>query len=332
MRRVPAALSVGVFVFSCFVLTADLLAVDVEELDLPTEEIRVVGTLPTYNARSVGGAINVDVLDATFRAFLDLTEKTEGVREVIWETGGATIGWSFVYEAPSTLVARAVGNGGQSLATARFRVPQNLLDADFLDVAWTFDIDEGAGLQTVGIIVNEYRAAEMTEDLQPDWSGGNGAGFGVPNGSLAGNGSNGTIAGVAFSSGEIDLGLGLEFFADQIFVPPETDSDADGLVDEWEDLFSDDPSYLGGGDADGDGLADGDEFAAGTDPTQTDTDGDGLEDGAESDLGTDPRNPDTDGDGLSDGDEVDGDPATDPADPDSDDGDLQPVILVVLSG
>jgi len=320
LTRVPLALIGSVFVLSVGWNYHDLVAEDVDELDLPSEVINVVGTLPTYNNRTVDGVAAVDRLDATFRSFIDFTEKTGGQREVIWETGGGTIGWSFVYEAPSTLVARAAGNGGLSLATARFRVPQRLLDEDFLDVAWTFDVDEGAGMQTLGIVVNEYRVASVTEGLQTDWSGGNGAGYGVIGGSMAANGANGGIPGVAFVSGELDLVLGLEFFADQNLVPLETDSDGDGLPDEWEELFSEDPALLGrDGDADGDGLDDPGELAAGTDPTLEDTDGDDLTDGREGDVGTDPLDPDSDADGVSDGDEVDGDPATDPLDPDSDD-------------
>ncbi|MFA5477377.1 MAG: DUF4215 domain-containing protein [Bacteroidales bacterium] len=58
-----------------------------------------------------------------------------------------------------------------------------------------------------------------------------------------------------------------------------------------------------GTDTDGDGLPDNYENEIGTDPLNPDTDGDGISDGTEV-LGTnptDPLNPDTDGDGLCDG-------------------------------
>ena len=72
---------------------------------------------------------------------------------------------------------------------------------------------------------------------------------------------------------------------DDIFIPfAFADSDADGLLDDWEvgyfgslDVLSEDSLT----DTDGDGLSDVAEFSNGTDPTNEDTDGDGMPDGWE---------------------------------------------------
>ncbi|WP_224371645.1 beta strand repeat-containing protein [Hyalangium versicolor] len=90
-----------------------------------------------------------------------------------------------------------------------------------------------------------------------------------------------------------------------------TDSDGDGMSDEWELEHGFDPNKPGDAmlDADGDKLLNVDEFEMGTDPRDADTDGDGVTDGSEprptedADGDNLPNclDPDSDNDGLSDG-------------------------------
>ena len=90
-------------------------------------------------------------------------------------------------------------------------------------------------------------------------------------------------------------------------LPPDADSDGDGLPDAWE-VANFGPNLAaqnGTGDPDGDSLPNSGEFARGTDPNDFDTDNDLLSDGAEVNVHlTNPLAADTDGDGLSDGAEV----------------------------
>ncbi|MFP6737772.1 MAG: hypothetical protein VCD34_03420 [Planctomycetota bacterium] len=293
----------------CTVFSPSIKAVDVQEIDddawPPSEVINVIGPLPTYNARTVGNFVGVDLLDATFTAVLDFDAKLDGQREVIWESGGGTIGFSFVYEAPNLLVLRASGNGGLSLATATFPLPSAVIESGAHDVAWTFDMDNGEGLQAISIIIDGFRVVSIATQLQGDWSGTNAASFGAASGNFSGTGTNTALTGAAFTSGVIDLDAGLSFYPDMNYAPESFDDDGDGILDGWEFLYvPGDLGVLGEGDADKDGLPDLNEFEAGTDPTVADSDGDGLDDGAEVENGSDPLATDSDGDGLGDGDEV----------------------------
>ncbi len=107
--------------------------------------------------------------------------------------------------------------------------------------------------------------------------------------------------------------------------PDNEDTDEDGLPDWFEEMYGDGGSGGGGSggsgggmnssnpdsdgdgigdydeDSDGDGLTDGEEFEAGTNPTNNDTDGDGMDDAYEIENGLDPLTDDSDGDKDGDG-------------------------------
>ena len=86
---------------------------------------------------------------------------------------------------------------------------------------------------------------------------------------------------------------------------PFTDSDADGLRDDWEMQFFGNLAQSGSGDFDSDALTNLEEYTLQIDPTDNDSDNDGLFDGAEvATHRTDPTKTDSDGDGLRDGDEL----------------------------
>ncbi|MFP6858829.1 MAG: lamin tail domain-containing protein [Roseibacillus sp.] len=83
-----------------------------------------------------------------------------------------------------------------------------------------------------------------------------------------------------------------------------TDSDGDGIGDNWEEFYFGNLDRDGTLDFDGDTLTDLQEWTLQTNPTETDSDGDHLTDGQELTIGTDPNDSDSDDDGWSDGDEL----------------------------
>lgn len=115
----------------------------------------------------------------------------------------------------------------------------------------------------------------------------------------------------ALSDQEIALLAGGTAPDDPTLVPPNTDTDGDGMQDDYEvanglDPFLDDRF----GDLDNDNVNNISEFLNGTSPNDSDSDDDTLPDGVETntgawvsaaDTGTDPLSPDTDGDTLDDG-------------------------------
>ncbi len=92
---------------------------------------------------------------------------------------------------------------------------------------------------------------------------------------------------------------------DGLIDPLDTDSDGDGMPDQWENNNSCDPYDADDAvdDNDTDELSNLEEYGLGTDPNDEDSDGDNIPDGAEHDAGTDPLVSDSaqdhDGDGLS---------------------------------
>jgi len=156
-----------------------------------------------------------DLRDMTFSVSIDF-EEALGEREVIFETGGGTVGTSIVYEIGNTLVLRSVGNGGTSLATAQYTLTDAQLAAGELEVLWTYQVDNGSGEQVIALYLDKALVASETMDIGGDWSGSDQATFGLQSG-VTGNGENGTIPGTAFVSGVVNLEEGLRFWGDTLF-------------------------------------------------------------------------------------------------------------------
>lgn len=104
----------------------------------------------------------------------------------------------------------------------------------------------------------------------------------------------------------------LDLSGENLTHPFSTDTDNDGMIDDWETIFFGDISRNGTLDFDKDNLTDLEEFNAGTNPTLKDTDGDSLDDDIElsgsantfDNMPTSANLKDTDGDGFSDDKEI----------------------------
>ncbi len=174
--------------------------------------------LDTFN----GFDSNADGKDVTFRAFIDFEDyqSSENDREIIWETGAGTVGFSLVYESGNRLVLRAAGNAGLSVATVKHALTQSQIEAGELSVIWTFDIDNGQSpeSQTIALYLDEALVGDASANLGPDWSGSNAAAFGVFGSIFAAGGNNTALDnGVDFQSATINLETGLQMYVDRMF-------------------------------------------------------------------------------------------------------------------
>lgn len=184
-----------------------------DEVGTPFANLNSLGTDVSYDALFGTN----DTLDASFRLSVDFEDKIDGDREVLFETGGATIGSSLVYEAGNQIVFRAAGGGGFELATATYTLTAAQIAAGDLDVVVTYDVLDDDGNSAIAIFIDGELVASDAALLGGDWTGTNGSAFGVASGNLAGDGANGALTGVTFTSGAINLNKGLTYYADTLF-------------------------------------------------------------------------------------------------------------------
>jgi hypothetical protein len=184
-----------------------------DRLGEPTLTFKSFETLPSFSGIE-GGA---DLLDATFRVWVDFDEKVDEELELIFETGGSTVGHSLVYEAPSKLVYRAAGSGGLVLAVIEHTFTADQLAAGDLEIIWTYGVLNESDEQTTALYIDGVSVGTDSKGLGGDWSGTNEAALGVASDAVAGDGQNNNLVAVDFTSGAINP-EGLQFFIDRLFV------------------------------------------------------------------------------------------------------------------
>lgn len=184
-----------------------------DEVGTPSANLGTLGTGTSFDA--LFGAS--DTLDGSFRMFVDFEEKLDGQREVLFETGGATVGISLVYEAGNNLVFRGAGSGGFELAVATHTLTAEQIADDEIAVIVTYDVADENGDSVISIYLNGILVASDFKPLGGDWTGTNGSAFGVASGNMAGDGMNVALTGITFASGAINANKGLTFYNDTLF-------------------------------------------------------------------------------------------------------------------
>ena len=184
-----------------------------DEVGIPFANLNTLGTDSSFDALfSVA-----DTLDVSFKMLVDFEEKIDGDREVVFETGGATVGISLTYEAGNNLVYRASGSGGLELAVAAHTLTERQLAGGEISVVVTYDVADENGDSVIAIYLDGALVASDFKPLGGDWTGTNGSAFGVASGNFAGDGANGWLTGVNFVSGSINERKGLTVYSDTLF-------------------------------------------------------------------------------------------------------------------
>ena len=158
-----------------------------------------------------------DTEDASFRLWADFSEKPDGQREVIFETGGATVGLSLVYEEGSALVLRAAGDGGNTVATIRHALAATDLAAGALEIIFSYQVEDENFLSKIFLYINGAEVGSESAALGGDWTGSNGAAFGAASVNLAAAGANEALTGIAPVNVAIDFRKGLAFYRGALF-------------------------------------------------------------------------------------------------------------------
>ncbi len=185
-----------------------------DEVGIPLANLNTLGTGSSFDALfSVA-----DTLDVSFKMLVEFEEKVDGDREVIFETGGATVGISLTYEAGNNLVYRASGSGGLELAVAAHTLTERQLAGGEISVVVTYDVADENGDSVIAIYLDGALVASDFKPLGGDWTGTNGSAFGVASEIMAGDGMNGGLTGITFASGSINTSKGLTVYSDTLFM------------------------------------------------------------------------------------------------------------------
>ncbi len=164
-----------------------------------------------------------------------------------------------------------------------FRLTIFTASGDNEGTEYTVSVDDGSGSRSTnhdhtsnGVVYHVFDISSGNSDITID---------------IASTRQNRSLMAIAFDS--------------TIDITDPTDSDNDGMGDNWETFHFGDLSRDGSGDFDSDGLIDEAEWTEGTSPKDSDFDDDDLTDGQEiNTYNTDPLDSDSDNDGYSDGDEI----------------------------
>ncbi|MDG2125749.1 MAG: hypothetical protein P8J87_18760, partial [Verrucomicrobiales bacterium] len=159
----------------------------------------------------------VDTFDASFRVSVDFSEKNTDPRELIFETGGGTIGTSLTYETGSELVLRSAGDGGFGLATVRHPLTPEQLAAGELDIVFTYDVEDEDFNSVITLFIDGSAVGSDTQLLGADWSGTNAATFGAASPDLAGSGENTPLNAAAPTSLTINHRHGLILYSEVLY-------------------------------------------------------------------------------------------------------------------
>lgn len=166
---------------------------------------------------------NFDAKPVTLSLLVDFFPVGVPSRQLLWETGGGTVGTSLVYEPGRVLVLRKCGAGGAVVSIVTYKLTWEEIAAGFIPVTATI-FASGTGdtvPSTTSLYVNGRLVGSSEQNNGNDWSGSDGADFGRGTSGVCGTGTNDLIPAGPFTAGHISLAHGLRLYGNVAF--PITD-------------------------------------------------------------------------------------------------------------
>lgn len=182
------------------------------------DRILAFGEFDSFDKWTAAGG-GSDTKPVTFNLMVRFLQRHSPHRQLLFKIGGRTVGMSLTVEGGDTLVARACGNGGNTVTTTSYTIAPEHLQVGFVPITVTHSSagTTSTSPATLRIFVSHRLVAEATDNSGNDWSGADGVSLSSGSVLACGTGTNDFLAATPLVTVDISTDYGLHTFADAAF-------------------------------------------------------------------------------------------------------------------